>query len=95
MLLVVVLRPLWPLLRFRRIARSLSISPQGWRSRVGGARIERRWQDVQSVMELRDYILIVSLRGGAMVIPRRAFASLTDWRRFVQASKRWHEDAPP
>jgi hypothetical protein len=90
MLSVVVLRTLWPQLRFRRIARRITISPRGWRTHVGTAGMERRWQDVQSVMELHDYMMIVSTHGGAMVIPQRAFATAREWRQFVQAAKRWH-----
>jgi hypothetical protein len=90
MLFCMLLFSLWPQIRFKRMERSLSVSPTGWSTQIGSLSAARSWNDVREIIEEGGAIVVVGTNQNALIIPSRAFADEGNRRRFLTSVRIWH-----
>jgi hypothetical protein len=88
----VILLPLWPQIRFKSAARSLTINAQGLTTSIGKILASRLWRDVQSVDERDGVVVITGKNRNALIVPARAFPNDDARREFREAARRWRAD---
>ena len=93
MVCCLLLFPLWPQIRFKPQVRTLELDESGYRTSIGLINGARRWSEIRSVHDDGDAVVITSLEGNAMLIPRRAFGVGTDRQQFVIDIEAWHRRA--
>ena len=86
----IILFPLWPQLRFKSATRTLTIDKDGFKTTIGARSGERSWQEIATVEDSGEQILIIVKTGNAMVVPRRAFADEATRTRFLADARNWH-----
>lgn len=87
------LSSLWPQIRFKPQVRTLELDELGYRTSIGLINGVRRWSEIRSVRAEGDTVVITTLKGSAMLIPRRAFGVGTDRQQFVIDVEAWHRRA--
>ena len=80
--------PLWPQLRFKSTVRTLTIDVGGFRTQIGSHSADRTWNDVRSLAQSGDTLVITGTNNNAMIVPSRAFASAEERLRFCEAAVR-------
>ena len=90
LLAALLLLPLWPLLKFRREERVLTLRPEGLTTSIGSLQGKRRWEEVGVVRQDDNGVLIVARHGSAFIVPNRAFADGVQRAAFLNAAQRWH-----
>jgi hypothetical protein len=88
-LIVVVLMPLYPQLRFKPDVRTLTIDDEGVTTTIGRKSGSVAWRDIDRVSENESgYLVIQRKSGNAFIIPPRAFESEPERLRFFDKAKR-------
>jgi hypothetical protein len=87
-----LLLPLWPQIKFKPQVRTLEVNQEGYSTSIGRQQGVRRWSEVRRVHDNGETV-VLTIRQGAMLIPRRAFAGDPDRVQFVADIKRWHAEA--
>jgi hypothetical protein len=85
--------PLWPQIQFKPQVRTLELDESGYRTSIGRINAARRWSEIRSVHDDGDTVVITTLKGSAMLIPRRAFDEGIDRQQFVIDIEAWHRRA--
>jgi hypothetical protein len=86
-----VLFPLWPQIRFKPSMRSLSIDPSGISTTIGKLSASRDWNEVNSIVDNNEEIVIVGKNRNAFIIPKRAFQSDAARQEFLRDATHWHQ----
>jgi hypothetical protein len=89
----IILLPLWPQIRFKSAARSLTINAEGLTTSIGKILASRLWTEVLSVDERDLTVVITGKNKNAFIIPARAFAGDLERQEFFQAARLWHAQA--
>lgn len=89
----IVVFPLYPQLRYKPQRRDLSIDEKGYATQIGKRSGSRRWDEVASIHEDADAIVLTTTSGNAMIVPRRAFSTEDERRTFLDDARRWHAAA--
>ena len=71
---------------------TLELRDDGFLTENRFGRSECRWGMVQKLHRTRRHILIYTARSQAIVVPRRAFASASDWDAFYEFLERHRAD---
>lgn len=82
-LLSILWMPIYPQLRFKSQVRSLEVDQDGISTTIGRLAARRSWEDVLSISEENDQIIILGRNGNAFLVPMRAFTSLEEKRAFL------------
>src|SRR5207244_5230930 len=88
---VLLLLPIYPLLKFKPEERELSIDPMGIHSTIGSQSVDLPWSEIAVVVPTSDQIYLVRRNFNAFVIPRRAFSTSDDRQNFLDVAIRWFE----
>ena len=89
----VALLPLWPQIRFKSATRSLTINPQGITTSIRELTASRSWNDIRTIEEINDAIVITGSNKNAFIIPARAFLNDHQRKEFFAAACQWHAQA--
>jgi hypothetical protein len=81
-LLSVLLMVVYPQVRFKPQMRRLEMGHEGISTTIGKQLGRRSWKEVLSVSEQDDRIVITA-RGGAFIVPARAFSSIEQRKAFL------------
>jgi hypothetical protein len=82
-LLSILWMPIYPQLRFNPQVRSLEVDQDGISTTIGRLSARRSWEDVLSISEEDDVIVILGRNGNAFLVPARAFTSIEEKRAFL------------
>lgn len=85
----IILLTLWPQIRFKRAARSLTINPRGLSTSIGKISASRLWNEVESVDERGGVVVITGKNQNAFIVPTRAFLNDDARREFCEAARLW------
>ena len=87
---VILLLPLYPMLRFKHDERTLTITPSGIATTIGRKSGEVPWRKVARIEPGERSIYIFGKNGNSFAIPHRAFASESQRAEFLQhATESW------
>lgn len=85
---VLVLLPIYPLIRFKPQERTLTITSHGITTTIGSMRGEVPWAQVESVASDIERIYIVGRNQNSFTIPRHAFGSAAEREEFFVLAQR-------
>ena len=89
LVVIVFVLALFPQVRFKKQERSLTINDQGISTEIGKLSGNILWNEVKSITEKNNYIIITRRNGNAMLIPPRAFADGTEKEGFLADMNIW------
>ena len=92
--LPIMLLWLFPILRFKRQTRTLTIDAMGLETTIGSKHGTRTWSEIRSIAELDGDIVLLGKNGNAFVIPPRAFKSATAREGFLNFAMSAHRSVP-
>ena len=75
--------PIYPQMRFKSQMRSLEVNQDGISTTIGKLAARRSWEDVLSISEEDDRIIILGRNGNAFLVPGRAFTSIEEKQAFL------------
>ena len=75
--------PAIPLLMFRPQMRTVEIDQDSISTTIDGESTRRSWDDIQSISQEDSYIVLLGKKGGAFLIPPRAFETTDEQQRFL------------
>jgi YcxB-like protein len=82
-LLSILWLPIYPQLRFKSQMRSLEVDQDGISTTIGKLAGRRYWEDILSISEQDDQIILLGRNGNAFLVPARAFSSIEEKQAFV------------
>jgi len=85
----VLILPLVVFMRAKTGMRLLTISPGGISTKIGSLQGRITWQQIKTVQEKDDYILIAAASGNAFFIPNRTFATRYQKDEFATKALAW------
>jgi hypothetical protein len=91
--LAMLLLAVYPLLRFERDERTLTISTMGIATTIGKLAGDIPWVKIALVAPVGERIYIVGKNGNSFAIPRGAFGSDTERAEFLQRATQWWNEA--
>jgi len=78
-----------PQIMFKKSERTLTVDSHGWSSQIGNQFGSRSWDEVASIQEDGEYIVITGKNGNALVVPERAFVSSPTKTEFLNDIQQW------
>lgn len=90
---VMVLLAIYPLLRFKKDERTLTISPAGLATTIGTKSGDVPWNKVARVAVAGDCIYIVGKNGNSFTVPRHAFDGDAQRTEFLERCTGWWKGA--
>jgi hypothetical protein len=80
---------LYPQLMFKPQLRTLVLDRDGLKTTIGTKSGARAWQELKSIEDVNEYLIITGKNGNTFIIPPRAFATperRADFHSFAQSS---------
>jgi hypothetical protein len=71
----------------------VEISPQGIADASDLRQSSTAWRAVERVVKIGDYTFVYVSASSAIIVPRRAFATPTEFEEFVRTTRSYHEKA--
>ena len=93
LVLVLVLFPLWPQLKFKPEIRTLSVDQQGVSTKVGTWHAVIPWREVGRIVPGADETYIEGKNGNAFIVPNRAFIAPQQRVEFLECAGQWRLQA--
>ncbi|MEJ2743581.1 MAG: hypothetical protein P8176_14165, partial [Gammaproteobacteria bacterium] len=90
--IVVVFFAAFPQILFKSKYRTLEVGPEGWVTKIGEISGTQKWSEIESVENVKDSIQIKGKNGNALIVPSRAFESLTNMEKFFSDVQAWHRN---
>lgn len=79
--------PLYPLLRYKPQARTLTIAPEGIRTQIGAQSRDLAWSDIRRMARSGDRLYLIGRGGNAFAVPDHAFASPEERDAFEEQAR--------
>jgi len=80
-----------PQIKLKKEERILEVNPDGWSTHIGKIYGSRKWEEVKSIVEEDNRIIITGINGNALIIPERAFNDTQEKQVFLNDIRSWHE----
>jgi hypothetical protein len=88
-----LLLAVYPLLRFKRDERTLTISPTGLATVIGKQSGDIPWRKIARVALVGERIFVIGKSGNAFAVPREAFENDAQRNVFLQRATQWLNQA--
>jgi len=88
---IILILPIYPLVRFKHQVRTLTISSRGVNTQIGSLSREIPWRIVGRIRRNGNSLYIIGKTGNSFAVPDHAFSSLADRDAFETAAREWWE----
>lgn len=85
--------PIYPLLRFKPQARTLTIAAEGIQTQIGKISRELAWSDIKRLERRGDRLYLIGRGGNSFAVPDHAFPSPADRDAFEERARTWWRSA--